>query len=131
MRTKADINITPLIDVLLVLIVIFMVITPLTPQGLEVSVPRDAAPGEASKAQNDEKLVLRLDRDGRVHLNQETLDAASLFARLREVFSTRGDRTIFVQASQDLLFNDIAQLIDVARGAGANRVGLLITPLNP
>ena len=125
MRTKADINITPLIDVLLVLIVIFMVITPLTPHGLAVSVPQDAPPREESPVKNEDKLVLSLDREGKIRLNQEPLEVASLSPRLKEIFSTRSDRTIFVQADRDLLFNDIAWLIDVVRGAGAARVGLI------
>ena len=125
MRTKADINITPLIDVLLVLIVIFMVITPLTPQGLAVSVPQDAPPREESPVKNEDKLVLSLDREGKIRLNQEPLEVSSLSPRLKEIFSTRSDRTIYVQADRDLLFNDIAWLIDIVRGAGATRVGLI------
>ena len=125
MRTKADINITPLIDVLLVLIVIFMVITPLTPQGLAVSVPREAAPQEKSRVKNEDKLVVSLDREDKILLNQEPLEVASLSPRLKEIFSTRSDRTIFVQADRDLLFNDFAWLIDVVRRAGAARVGLI------
>jgi biopolymer transport protein ExbD len=113
---------------LLVLLVIFMVITPLTPQGFEASIPHQAA---FPKQQRPEaNLILSLDRNGGVQLNRETLDLASLLPRLREIFSTRADRTLFVQADDEILFNEVARLIDTARGSGASRIGL-ITTRNP
>ena len=122
-RPVAEINITPLIDVLLVLIVIFMVITPVTQKGFHTQVPQPALPNQ--KEPSKETLILSIDRGGAIRLNQELLEPSALLSRLREVFSLRADRTVFVQADDEVLFNEVAQVIDNARGAGADRVGLM------
>jgi biopolymer transport protein ExbD len=120
---KSDINITPLIDVLLVLLVIFMVITPLTPKGLTTVVPQQPAPGQ--KSVSEKVIVLSMDRNGILRINQEEVELGNLFARLEDILKTRGDRTVFVQGDNDLLFNDVVQMIDIARGAGAARIGIM------
>jgi len=85
----------------------------------------------SDESERFDTLILSLDRNGGIHLNQEMQDLASLPPRLREIFSTRADRTLFVQADDAILFNDVAHLIDAARGAGAGRIGLLTTRLTP
>ena len=120
--SRADINVTPLIDVLLVLIVIFMVIAPVTPTGHQTDVP---LPAQVSGDTPPETLVLSLDRNGNIHLNQEILGLTAVLPRLRDLFSTRSDRALFIQADDEVLFNEVAQIIDIARGAGADRVGLM------
>jgi biopolymer transport protein TolR len=121
---RSDINVTPFIDILLVLLVIFMTITPLTPTGLKAAVPQPPPPGQHS-IESEKVLVLTLDASGIIRINQDQIEASHLVERLQEIFKTRSDRTIFVQADRELLFNDVAQLIDSAKGAGAVRVGLM------
>jgi biopolymer transport protein TolR len=127
-RPKSDINITPLIDVLLVLLVIFMVITPLESTGLQTNIPQSAT--TATPKQPDEALILVMGGSGSLRINQEELSLTALASRLQEIFRTRADRTLFVQADNELLFDDVARLIDIAVGAGATRVGLLTEALS-
>jgi biopolymer transport protein TolR len=121
---RADINVTPFIDILLVLLVIFMTITPTVPTGLNAAVPQPPPPGPHH--QDPERvIVLSMNRNGVIKINQEEVAPSRLTERLQDIFKTRNDRTIFVQADNELLFNDVAQLIDTAKGAGVDRVGIM------
>lgn len=121
---RAEINVTPFIDILLVLLVIFMTISPTTPAGLQTAIPQQRSSGPPPR-EAERVLVLSMSRTGIIHLNQMEVDLSSLVATLREIFKTRSDRTIFVQADTDLLFNDVAGLIDAAKGAGVEHIGLM------
>jgi biopolymer transport protein TolR len=121
---RADINVTPFIDILLVLLVIFMTISPTIPTGLKASIPEQPPPGPPQ--QKPEKvIVLSLDRNGVIKINQNEIQASHLIEELQDIFKTRSDRTIFVQGDDELLFSDIARLIDAAKGAGMERLGLV------
>src|SRR5207237_5870260 len=120
---RADINVTPFIDILLVLLVIFMTISPTTRTGLKAAIPEPPPPGPAQPQEN--VVVLSMDRNGVIRINQGEVELSSLIERLHDIFKTRTDRTIFVQADDELLFNDVAQLIHAAKGAGVTRIGLM------
>jgi len=121
---KADINMTPMIDVLLVLIIIFMVITPLTPKGLEALVPQPAQPNQKSDA-DQRTVVISIAKDKSMMINTEASDEANLGKRLEEIFKTRAERVVFVKGDPDLEFQVVAKVIDIAKGAGIDKVGLM------
>ena len=121
---RADINVTPFIDILLVLLVIFMTISPTDRTGVNAAVPQLPPPGP--RTQREEKvIVLSMDRNGVIKINQDEIEPSRLIKRLQDIFKSRNDRTIFVQADTELLFNDVAQLIDAAKSAGVDRLGLM------
>jgi len=119
----ANINMTPMIDVLLVLIIIFMVITPLTPHGLEALLPQPQIDGQQTEP--DRIVVVSVNKDRSVMINQDPTSMDRLGARLEQIFKTRAERVIFVKGDPDLDFQDVAKVIDTARGAGIDKVGLM------
>jgi len=121
---RADINMTPMIDVLLVLIIIFMVITPLTPKGLEALVPQPAQPNQQSES-DQRTVVISINKDKSMLINQEPTEEANLGKRLEEIFKTRAERVIFVKGDPDLEFQVVAKVIDIAKGVGIDKVGLM------
>lgn len=124
----AEMNVVPLIDILLVLLIIFMVITPLTPKGLETVLPR---PNDISdpKITNPLTIVVQVGQGGRLRINNENTDFDRLGSRMEQIFKDRAEKVAFVQGDNDVVFMDVARAIDILRGSGVDKVGL-ITSLN-
>ncbi len=123
---KSDINITPYIDILLVLLIIFMVIQPTTQYDLEARVPNKPPEDVPENViVKSDAIVVTIDPDGSLRINQDPVLLSQLGSRLFDIFSARANKNMFVQADDDLPFGDVVKVIDIAKGAGVGDVGLM------
>jgi biopolymer transport protein ExbD len=122
---RCDINMTPMIDILLVLLIIFMVITPLTPHGLEALAPEPPDKKNQPPPDQDRTVVIVIDKDKSMHINNEDTDMDKLGPRLEQIFKTRAERVVFVKGDPDLEYQTVARAIDIAKGAQIDKVGLM------
>lgn len=123
----ADINVTPLVDVMLVLLIVFMVSAPLMQQGVQVDLPK--ANGQALDAQ-EEQMVLVIHRDKRISINGNNISTLGLARKIAAIFENRQNKELFIQADQNVNYGFVAMVMAEVKQAGITKVGLVTDPAN-
>ena len=119
----ADINVTPLVDVMLVLLIIFMIAAPMLHQGVEVALPRADAPNLPLRVQDP--LVVSIDRNGRVYLRESAVETDELVARVKAQIASKGDDTVFLKGDRDVPYGKVIEVLDTLHQGGIVHVGMV------
>jgi len=125
---KSDINITPYIDILLVLLIIFMVISPVEQMDLKIKVPQDV--DQPTNEVDPNVIVLNMSENAKITINGDEFKIGQLSGQLQEIYSKRSNKALFIQAARSLAYDDVVHIIDIAKGAGVGDIGLITEEIN-
>jgi biopolymer transport protein TolR len=121
---RSDINITPLVDVVLVLLIIFMVMTPTLLKQMELTVP-DKADVQIQTPTTTDQIVVGVSNEGKISINNEPIDESALGERMHDLMRTSRDKLVFFNIEDDAIYGDVMHVMDVCRGAGAKTLGIM------
>jgi biopolymer transport protein ExbD len=124
-EVTSDINVTPMADVMLVLLIIFMVITPMLQKGTSVELAKTRNPTNMPDADHDDAVLIAVTRDGKYWLNQDKINIDELSVKVNDLLATKIDKTVFVRSDARAKYGDVVQVVDTIRNAGVDKVGLL------
>src|SRR5262245_28315759 len=129
-EVTSDINVTPMADVMLVLLIIFMVITPMLQKGVSVELAKTKNPVDMKEADRDDAILIAITRDGKFYLGQDKVSADDLSTKISNLLANKLDKTVFVRSDLRAKYGDVVQVVDNIRNAGVDKVGLLTERLD-
>ncbi len=128
---NSDINVTPMVDVMLVLLIIFMVITPMLQKGVSVDLARTDNPQQMPDADKEDSLLVAIMRDGTIYFGQEKTTADQLTAKVKDKLANKTDKRVFVKADARTKYGNVVEVVDNVRSAGVDQLGLLTEQRKP